>query len=69
MRVRLAAEAALAPIKAMLATLPRGRGRVTLIAPAGGREVEVALPGAHAVTPPAMQALGALPGVLAVEEV
>jgi len=69
MRVRLAPDAALEPIRAMLAGLPRGRGRVMLVAPAGDREVELALPGAHSITPPVMQALGSLPGVLAVEEV
>ena len=69
MRVRLAAEAPVAPLQALLASLPRGRGRVTLIAPAGDREVEIALPGAHSVTPSAIQALAAAQGVLAVEEV
>ena len=69
MRVRLAADAALEPIRAVLAELPRGRGRVMLVAPAGDREVELALPGSHAITPPAIAALRALPGVLAVEEV
>jgi DNA polymerase-3 subunit alpha len=69
MRVRLSPDAALDPIRSMLAALPRGRGRVLLVAPAGDREVELALPGAHSITPPVMQALGALPGVIAVEEV
>ena len=69
MRVRLAPDAALEPIRAFIAGLPRGRGRVTLVAPAGNRAVEIALPGAHRVTPSAIQALAALSGVLAVEEV
>jgi DNA polymerase-3 subunit alpha len=69
MRVRLDHAAVVAEIKAMLASLPRGRGRVTLLAPALGREVEIALPGAHTVTPPAIAALRSLPGVAAVEEV
>jgi DNA polymerase-3 subunit alpha len=69
MRVRLAPHAPLEPIRAFIAGLPRGRGRVTLVAPAGNRAVEIALPGAHRVTPSAIQALAALPGVLAVEEV
>jgi DNA polymerase-3 subunit alpha len=68
-RVRVLSDAALDPIRAMLAALPRGRGRVTLLAPADGREVEIALPGGHTVTPPLLEALGGLPGVAAVEEV
>lgn len=69
MRVRIEQGAGIEPIKAMLAALPRGRGRVTLLAPALGREVEISLPGAHSVTPPAVAALRAAPGVAAVEEV
>ena len=69
MRVRLASDAALDPIRAMLAALPRGRGRVTLLAPALGREVEIALPGGHSISPPVIQALAATAGVAAVEEV
>jgi DNA polymerase-3 subunit alpha len=68
-RVRVLSDAALDPIRTMLSSLPRGRGRVTLLAPANGREVEIALPGGHTVTPPLLQAIGALPGVAAVEEV
>jgi DNA polymerase-3 subunit alpha len=69
MRVRLEHGGAVADIKAMIAALPRGRGRVTLLVPALGREVEIALPGAHTVTPPAIAALRAVAGVAAVEEV
>jgi DNA polymerase-3 subunit alpha len=69
MRLRLDHGAAVDQIKAMLAALPRGRGRVTLLAPALGREVEISLPGAHTVTPPAIAALRSVPGVAAVEEV
>jgi DNA polymerase-3 subunit alpha len=69
MRVRLEHGAVIDEIKAMLAALPRGRGRVTLLAPALGREVEITLPGSHTVTPPSIAALRSLPGVAAVEEV
>jgi N-methylhydantoinase B/oxoprolinase/acetone carboxylase alpha subunit len=68
MRVRLVHGGAIADIKAMIAALPRGRGRVTLLVPALGREVEIALPGAHTVTPPAISALRAVAGVASVEE-
>ena len=71
MRVWVREEAALAPIRAVLARAGRGRGRIVLLprTQAGSsRPVEVRLPDLYKVTPVLAQALKSLPGVLRIEE-
>jgi DNA polymerase-3 subunit alpha len=69
-RLWLDGTAAVEPIRALLAREGRGKGRVVMVARTGqGQEVELALPGAYAVSPKLMQAMQVVPGVAEVEAV
>jgi DNA polymerase-3 subunit alpha len=49
-------------------TVPRARGRVSLVVDIDDREVEIALPGAFAVSPQMKARAKAIPGVVDVQE-
>ncbi|MFQ5957888.1 MAG: DNA polymerase III subunit alpha [Alphaproteobacteria bacterium] len=66
--VRLTEAAALDRLRAALDHAESGRGRVTLVVDLDDREVEVALPGAYAVSPAVCLEIKALPGVDAIHE-
>ncbi len=57
-------------LRTLLTREGKGKGRVVLVARTGqGQEVEMALPGALAVSPKLVQAMKVVPGVADVEPV
>jgi DNA polymerase-3 subunit alpha len=70
LRVSLNAESALPAVRAIIAGIPKGRGKVSLVLDlAPDREVELEVPGGYALTPAATNAMMALPGVANVLEI
>ena len=61
------------PVRSLSSVLERerkGRGNVVVVVPvAGGREVEIMLPGRFAVAPPTRAAIKAIPGIIDVREI
>src|SRR5579883_1221559 len=68
LKIFVAEERALPPLKSVIAREPPGRGRVTLVLDLPGREVEIAIPGGFRVDPKFRAAIKALPGILDVRE-
>ncbi len=56
-------------LKALIEGEGRGRNRIAIVARAGGREVELGLKGAIAITPKFMNALRSISGIAEVEEI
>lgn len=68
-RVYIADPAPLSGLKHILERESRGSGRIWIVAMAGDREIDVALPGRYGCSPQIRAALKALPGIVEVEEV
>ncbi|MBF0334543.1 MAG: DNA polymerase III subunit alpha [Alphaproteobacteria bacterium] len=69
LRVVIDSEAAIPPLRDLLGREARGRGRIVLVPRWPGREVEIALKGAYALSPATIGALRTVPGVVEVAEV
>jgi DNA polymerase-3 subunit alpha len=69
LRIWLKRTEAVPHIRNLLSREGRGRGRITLLPMLEIQEVEIALPGAYAVTPKLRQALKLIPGVERVDEI
>ncbi len=66
--VRIASAGAIERLRAMLDGAGKGRGRVTLVIEDDAREIAIRLPGGYALDPAMSLALGAVEGILAVNE-
>ncbi|MEE8270189.1 MAG: DNA polymerase III subunit alpha [Alphaproteobacteria bacterium] len=70
LKVYLDSERAVGPLQSTLAREGPGRGQIRVLVPIGtGREAEIALPQAYAVTAKGRAALKAIPGVVDVQEI
>lgn len=68
LKIFVAEERALTPLKSVIAREAGGRGRVTVVLDLPSREVEIAIPGGFRVDPRFRAAIKALPGVAEVQE-
>ncbi|MBF0374161.1 MAG: DNA polymerase III subunit alpha, partial [Alphaproteobacteria bacterium] len=69
LRVVIDSEAAIPPLRDLLGREAKGRGRIVVVPRWPGREVEIALKGAYALSPATIGALRTVPGVVEVAEV
>ena len=69
LKVFVAETQAVAPLAALIGKEGRGRGRISLVARAGEREIEAWLPGNYALSPSLIAAVRDTPGVLEVREI
>ncbi|MGH7036938.1 MAG: hypothetical protein ACREE1_02210, partial [Stellaceae bacterium] len=68
LKIFVAEERALSPLKSVIAREAGGRGRVTVVLDLPSREVEIAIPGGFRVDPRFRAAIKALPGIVEVHE-
>jgi DNA polymerase III subunit alpha len=69
MKVILADSLALEPFRNLMRGEAAGRGRVSIVVPLEGQEVEIALAGGFKINPKMIASAQALPGILAVQEI
>jgi DNA polymerase-3 subunit alpha len=68
LRVYLADAGALDSLHPLVGRQSRGRGRMNVVVGDEDREIEIALPGAYALSPAVRAAIKAIPGIAHVEE-
>jgi DNA polymerase-3 subunit alpha len=69
LRIYLNDSGPIEPLRTLLGREGKGKGRVWLVAMAGGREIDIALQGGYGCSPQLRQAIKALPGIIDVEEI
>jgi DNA polymerase-3 subunit alpha len=69
LRVWVTDEAAVEPLKSIVAREKQGRGQVQVVVPIGAREAHIRLPKTYMISPATRQAIKSIPGIMHVEEV
>jgi DNA polymerase-3 subunit alpha len=69
LKIVIGDETPIAPLQAIIAKEPRGKGQLVLVARMGNREVETRLSGSFALTPDLMAAVRSMTGVLEIQEI
>jgi DNA polymerase III subunit alpha len=69
LKVFLGSAEALSPLRGVVQRESGGRGRISVVVQAPGREIEIALPGAFKISPGVRAAVKSLPGILDVHDI